>query len=84
MLYDPGVILVILKKPVESVVVPLLVDSNLMDIPGIGFRVFLSIAYPLMRAWGIFCAFDAEINKVVKQITRRNLKFMSVVDDLKN
>ena len=69
-------ILVILKKPVESVVVPLLVDSNLMDIPGIGFRVFLSIAYPLMRAWGVFCAFNAAVKKVERERTRRSLNFM--------
>ena len=77
-------ILVILKKPVESVVVPLLVDSNLMDIPGIGFRVFLSIAYPLMRAWGIFCAFNAETKKNERERTEKSLNLMSVVNGLKN
>ena len=77
-------ILVILKKPVESVVVPLLVDSNLMDIPGIGFRVFLSIAYTLMRAWGIFCAFNAEMKKNERERTEKSLNFMSVVNGLKN
>jgi hypothetical protein len=55
-----------------------------MVTPANGFWVFLSITYPLIRAWGIFWAFNAAVKKVEKERKRRNLKFMSIVDDLKN
>ena len=75
--------MVILKKPLESVVVPLLMGSNLMDIPAIGFKVFLSVMYPLMRACGVFCALDRREEAIIKPKTRRDLKFIFDIDGRK-